>query len=91
MTLFVFQVKKVGSEELDDITLCRNFDEVKSAFDGKVGLFRRDRFTEVKCAEPTFNEEAESDDESVSGGSFEFVSPKGTKAIGEVYPYWVGV
>jgi hypothetical protein len=89
MTLFVFQVKKVGSEELDDITLCKDFDEVKSAFDRKVEWFRYDKFTEVKCVEPTFDEESESDDECISGGKFEFVSPKGTKAIGEVYPYWV--
>jgi len=89
MTLFVFQVKKVGSEELDDITLCKDFDEVKSAFDGKVGWFRHDKFTELKCVEPTFNEDADSDDESISGGTFEFVSPNGTKAIGEVYPYYV--
>jgi len=88
MTVFVFHVKRVGNSELDDIALCRDFSEVKSVFDDRVARFRHDGLTEVKCEEPVFNEDAESDDESIDGGAFEFIDGN-NRIVGEVYPYWL--
>lgn len=88
MTLFVFQIKNVGSDEFDNIKLYNDFNRLKSAFDGKVESFRDCGFTEVKCNEPVFVKESESDDEYIAGGQFEFLDGN-RRFVGKVHPYWI--
>ena len=88
MTLFVFQIKNVGSDGFDNIKLYKDFNRLKSAFDRKVEALRDCGFTEVKCIEPVFVKESESDDECIAGGWFEFIDGN-RRFIGKVYPYWI--
>lgn len=91
MTVFVLQEKKVGSPEMDDITICENFDILKSKFDGQLMWHRHDGFEEVSVKPLEFVEESDSDEDCFTGGEYEFVDKEGNHIVGKAMSYWLDI
>lgn len=91
MTIFILQISNPSISDFDDIEICKDFDELKSAFDGRVNGYRERGYGQVSLAPLKRVDEPLSDDECLRGGRFEFVAPRGYHIRGTVYPYWLDI